>query len=79
MNEGEKMRYILLSLFLIGCNLEDPYKEKARNFAKDVCSCYKGLRSIHFYAYHFDFYCNDSKSKGINIQHGSEYYGEVCK
>ena len=73
------MKYILVSLFLIGCTYEDPLKEKARIFAKDVCSCSKGLRSIHFYAYTFDFYCSDNKSKGLNVSYGSEYHGEICK
>lgn len=67
----------------MGCSLEDPlkenFKEKARKFAKDLCSCNQGLERIHFYTYTFDFYCSDGKSKGLNVQYESEYYGSICK
>jgi hypothetical protein len=68
------MKFLILFLLLISCSNSD--KLKATKFAKDLCSCRKGLGVIEFEDYVFTAYCQDGYVRISN--YNAEYHGKVC-
>lgn len=64
-------------LLLVSCGVDE--RKLAIKFAKDFCSCYGGLDSIHFAEDNFNFVCSDRISYGKDVIYDSVYYGEVCE